>query len=448
MTIPAYVTELMDALEYRGFEAWAVGGCVRDHALGIDPHDYDLCTSAHPDEIQSVFHGYDLVLAGVKHGTVGVVTGSSVVEITTFRSEGDYTDSRHPGWVEFVPDLKQDLMRRDFTVNAMAYSPRRGWQDPFGGLEDLKKKRLRCVGDPELRFREDALRILRGARFAARFSLEIEDSTWQAMCSCAPLMDQLARERVFEELCKLICHTDAPMLCKLAPILARAIPELGPMIGFDQHSRHHAHDVFTHTAWVVHRVSPEPVIRMAALLHDVGKPSTFSIDDIGRGHFTGHAKVGEAMAEEILLRLKAPTEFRETVTWLIGMHMAFYQPTRKGVRSLISRYGAKKMLMLNQLHKADLLGKDAEDISERLNLLKEVDSMIRQVQEEEGRMTLKKLAVKGGDLMGLDIPPGPYMGEILDRLLLDVIFENAPNEKEPLLRQAQAYWKEIQESCE
>jgi len=448
VNIPAYVTELMDQLEYRGYEAWAVGGCVRDHALGIEPHDFDLCTNAHPHEIQAAFPGYELVLAGVKHGTVGVVTESGVVEITTFRAEGDYTDSRHPGWVEFVPELRQDLMRRDFTINAMAYSPKRGWQDPFGGLEDLKAKRLRCVGEPRQRFQEDALRILRGARFAARFGLEIEESTWNAMLSTAHLMDALARERVFEELCKLICHTDGPMLCKLAPILAHAIPELKPMIGFDQHSPHHAHDVFTHTAWVVHRVSPEPVIRMAALLHDVGKPSTFSIDDIGRGHFTGHAKVGEAMADEILLRLKAPTEFRQTVTWLIGMHMAFYQPTRKGVRSVLSRYGEEKLLMLNELHRADLLGKDAEDVSVRLEELNRVEAMIRQVQEEEGRMSLKKLVVKGGDLMELGIPAGPHMGAILDHLLMDVIFEELPNAPEPLLAQAKVYWQEIQEESE
>ena len=448
MNIPAHVSELMDILECRGFEAWAVGGCVRDHALGIEPQDFDLCTSAHPQQIQSAFQGYDLVLAGLKHGTVGVVTDGGVVEITTFRAEGDYTDSRHPGWVKFVPELKEDLMRRDFTINAMAFSPRRGWQDPFGGLEDLKNRTLRCVGDPEQRFREDALRILRGARFAARFALDIEENTWRAMLSTAHLIGGLARERVFEELCKLICYTDAPTLCKLAPILAHAIPELGPMIGFDQHTRHHAHDVFTHTAWVVHRVSPEPVIRMAALLHDVAKPATFSIDDLGRGHFIGHAKVGESMADEILLRLKAPTEFRETVTWLIGMHMAFYQPSRKGVRSVLSRWGEERLLMLNQLHKADLLGKDAEDISERLAELNEVESLLRQIQEEEGRMTLKKLAVKGGDLMALGIPAGPHMGEILDRLLLNVIFEELPNEPAPLLERAKQYWQEILDSSE
>ena len=438
----------MEILECRGFEAWAVGGCVRDHALGIQPHDFDLCTNAHPQEIRSAFQGWNLVLAGEKHGTVGVVTEQGVVEITSFRTEGDYADSRHPGWVEFVPDLHQDLMRRDFTVNAMAYSPKRGWQDPFGGLEDLKNRQLRCVGDPDRRFREDALRILRGARFAARFSLETEEKTWNAMVSNAPLLDTLARERVFEELCKLLCHVDCPTLCRLAPILAHAIPELGPMIGFDQRTRHHAHDVFTHTAWVVHRVSPEPVIRMAALLHDVAKPVTFSVDDLGRGHFAGHAKVGEAMADEILIRLKAPAEFRETVTWLIGMHMAFYQPTRKGVRSVLSRYGEERLLMLNQLHKADLLGKDAEDISQRLSELNQVEELLRQIQAEEGRMTLKRLAVKGGDLMALGIPAGPYMGEILDRLLQDVIFEKLPNQREPLLEQAVEYYKEILDCLE
>ena len=288
MKLPDHVLELMQALEDRGFEAWAVGGCVRDSALGILPHDFDMCTSALPEQTREIFSEYPLVLAGLKHGTVGVVCRGHLVEITTFRSEGDYSDLRHPGWVRFVPTVAQDLARRDFTINAMAYSPFRGYADPYGGLADLNARRLRAVGDPAQRFREDALRILRGARFAARFGMTIHPNTWQAMLSEVHGLNALARERIFEELTKLLCHADASLLLQLQPILARAIPQLGPTMGFAQRSPHHAYDVFTHIAHVVEAVPAEPVLRWAALLHDVGKPACFTTDETGRGHFYGH----------------------------------------------------------------------------------------------------------------------------------------------------------------
>ena len=220
MNLPSYVTACLDALENAGFAAYAVGGCVRDACLGLTPHDFDLCTAALPGETEAVFREYPLVLAGKKHGTVGVITEHGVVEITTFRTEGDYADNRHPDWVEFVADIEKDLARRDFTVNAMAYSPRRGFADPFGGREDLKNKVLRAVGDPVTRFREDSLRILRGIRFAVRYGLTVEGETEKAMLSQAQLMDNLARERVFEELCKLLPLVEARDLLRFGPILA------------------------------------------------------------------------------------------------------------------------------------------------------------------------------------------------------------------------------------
>ena len=204
MYLPEYVLNLIQQLESRGHQAWAVGGCVRDSILGILPADYDLCTSALPEQPQAVFAGQKLVLAGLKHGTVGVITDDGVVEITTFRTEGDYSAQRHPGWARFVPTIEEDLSRGDFTVNAMAYSPTRGYADPFGGREDLKNKLLRAVGEPRQRFREDSLRILRGSRFAVRYSLDVEKNTLEAMGTEAHLMDNLARERVFEELSKLL----------------------------------------------------------------------------------------------------------------------------------------------------------------------------------------------------------------------------------------------------
>ena len=224
MFLPESIAEIINALETAGFSVYAVGGCVRDACLGLDPHDYDLCTSALPEQTEAVFRDRWLVLAGKKHGTTGVGTATGVVEITTFRTEGSYRDNRHPDWVQFVPDVESDLARRDFTVNAMAYSPTRGYADPFGGREDLRKGILRAVGDPEKRFQEDALRILRGVRFAERVGLKVDAATEQAMFPQAARMVSLARERVFEELCKLLPLVTAEDLQRFAPILAAVIP--------------------------------------------------------------------------------------------------------------------------------------------------------------------------------------------------------------------------------
>ena len=241
MKLPEYVLRCLEALESAGYPCYAVGGCVRDAVLGQTPHDFDLCTRATPEQIKAVFAEKKLILAGEKHGTVGVITEEGVVEITTFRTEGRYLDNRHPDSVTFVQDIEEDLARRDFTVNAMAWSPSRGFADPFGGREDLKNKVLRAVGDPEARFREDSLRILRGMRFAVRFGLEPEAATMEAMEKLAPLMENLARERVFDELCKLLPLVTARDLIRFVPILTAVIPELKPLVGFEQHNHHHAY---------------------------------------------------------------------------------------------------------------------------------------------------------------------------------------------------------------
>lgn len=287
MKLPSYVLECLNALEAAGYPAYVVGGCVRDACLGLQPHDYDICTAAVPQQTEAVFAGKKLVLAGEKHGTVGVVTAGGVVEITTFRTEGAYRDNRHPDWVKFVDSVESDLARRDYTVNAMAYSPTRGFADPFGGRGDLESKVLRAVGDPVTRFQEDSLRILRGVRFAVKYGLTVDPATEDAMESQAQLMDNLAEERVFDELCKLLPLVSAEDLCRFAPILGAVIPELQPMIGFDQHSPHHAYDLFTHTAHVTAGVSANLTLRWAALLHDTGKVATFTRDATGRGHFYG-----------------------------------------------------------------------------------------------------------------------------------------------------------------
>ena len=429
MVLPRYVANCMDALEKEGFSCYAVGGCVRDSLLGLTPHDFDLCTNARPEEIRAVFSGYGLVLAGEKHGTVGVITEGGVVEITTYRTEGDYTDSRHPGWVRFVDDIEGDLSRRDFTVNAMAWSPSRGLSDPFGGQKDLKNKILRAVGDAPTRFQEDALRILRGVRFGVRFDLTPEENTLKAMFSQAALLNHIARERVFEELCKLLPLVDVQNILRYQPVITQVIPELAPSVGFDQHSPHHAYDIFTHTAHVASRVSEDLTLRWTALLHDVGKASTFALDEKGRGHFLGHAQVSAQMADTILRRLKAPTQLREDVVFLIDHHMLVPTADRKLLRRYLSRYGQARLSWLMALMRADC---ESKGVPCDMSVFDEMEAAVSAIVAENACLTIKDLALNGHDLMAMGYS-GPTIGKILNMLLQFVVDEEIPNTKEALL---------------
>ena len=433
MTVPDYVQFCINRLESAGFAAYAVGGCVRDSLLGLTPQDFDLCTAALPEQTEAVFSDCRLILAGKKHGTVAVVTDGGIVEITTFRTEGNYSDNRHPEWVKFVPDIREDLARRDFTVNAMAFSPTRGFTDPFGGRADLENRILRAVGDPGTRFREDSLRILRGVRFAVKYGLRVEDHTMEAMVRLRHLMANLARERVFDELCKLLLLVNAPDLLRFAPILAAVIPELEPMLGFDQRSPHHAYDLFTHTAHVCAAVPAELPLRWTALLHDTGKIPTFTTDDTGRGHFYGHAGESAKIANDVLHRLKAPTALREQVVNLIGLHMTKIQPERKSVRRWLSRLGAGTMEALLQLQEADMGSKGTGKPGE-LEQFAQLRALMAELQAEDACLSLKDLAVNGHDLMALGFS-GREIGKKLDFLLSLVLDEKVENTKEALLAQ-------------
>ena len=431
MRIPEYVQACMDRLEDAGFQAYIVGGCVRDAILGLEPNDYDMCTNALPEQTEALFSSHRLVLAGKKHGTVGVITEGGVIEITTFRTEGGYTDNRHPEWVKFVPSIEEDLARRDFTVNAMAYSPSRGFSDPFGGREDLKNHILRAVGDPVQRFREDSLRILRGARFAAKYKLTPEEDTLTAMLTLRDLMEHLARERVFEELCKLLLSATAEDLLRFAPLIAQVVPELESQIGFDQRNVHHAYDLFTHTAHVTALTPGDLSLRWTGLLHDVGKVPSFFIDEAGHGHFYGHAKVSAPLADAILRRLKAPTALREEVVRLCELHMTLIQPEKKTVRRWLGRLGPELMERLLTFQEADIRGKGIIE-GDELAQFPRLRGIIEEIQAENACFRLKDLAVNGHDLMALGYS-GPAIGACLNRLLEQVMEEKLPNEKKALL---------------
>ena len=439
MFLPESVLSCLNTLEQAGFPCYAVGGCVRDSLLGRIPHDYDLCTAATPAEIKMLFSRSTLVLAGEKHGTVGVVTAGGVIEITTFRTEGGYLDSRHPDWVNFVSDITEDLARRDFTVNAMAYSPIRGLCDPFGGQDDLNNRVLRAVGQPHVRFTEDPLRILRGVRFAVRYQLEPDPDTKAAMEQLLPLMDKLARERVFDELCKLLPSVSAADLCRFSKELSQVIPELGATVGFDQHSSHHRYDVYTHTAYVVESTPPELALRWAALLHDIGKVPTFTLDEEGKGHFLGHAGKSADMANDILHRLKAPNALREQVVQLIRQHMTPLEAEKKQVRRRLSRLGIETLTQLLQLQKADFLSKGVSGKAPDFAL---IEALIEEILRENSCLSIKDLAVNGHDLMAMGFT-GPQIGRTLDHLLTQVLEEAIPNEKEALLCAAKESTSEV-----
>ena len=434
MKLPDYALLCIRRLEEAGFAAYAVGGCVRDAVLGLTPHDYDLCTSAKPHQLKALFADFPLVTAGEKHGTIGVVVEGQVVEITTFRTEGGYADSRHPTWVAFVEDIEGDLARRDLTVNAMAYSPTRGFADPFGGREDLKNGILRAVGDPHARFTEDALRILRSVRFAVRFRLTPDAATEKAMLALAPLMENLARERVFDELCKLLPEVTADDLLHWAPILCQVMPELQASVGFDQKNHHHLYDVYTHTAKAVENVPGELSLRWAALLHDVEKPGCFVLDEQGVGHFYGHEKKSAETANAILRRLKAPTALRERVVFLIEKHMAPLEPDKKYLRRRLSRWGMEALRQLLALQRADRIatGTDVDDPR-----FPQIEAILAQIEAENACLTVKDLEVKGSDLMALGYS-GPAIGQKLKELLELVIDEQVENEKAALLAAAKA----------
>ncbi len=434
MALPRAVAFCMETLEQAGFEAFAVGGCVRDTLLGITPHDYDLCTNAAPGETAGLFDGFTLVRSGEKHGTIGVVVERQVVEITTYRTEGGYQDSRHPGWVRFVSKLEEDLARRDFTVNAMAYNPKTGYVDPFSGQQDLKNKVLRTVGAPRERFSEDALRILRGVRFGVRFGLTPEDATLQGMKDLAPTMEKLARERVFDELCKLLPLVTAEDLLRYADVLVQVLPVLAPCVGFDQQNPHHIYDIYTHTAQVVENTPADLILRWAALLHDCGKPECFTRGEDGVGHFYGHAQLSARLAEEVLLELKAPKALRERVVFLVAHHMDPLEPDKGLLRRRLSRFGQQAVEDLLALQEADASGLGRGKV-----VFSEIRVALQEILEEDSCLSIRDLQVDGKDLLALGFAPGKELGGCLNRLLERVLNEELPNEKEALLMAAKEW---------
>lgn len=448
MVLPENISRALDMLESAGHEAWVVGGCVRDSLMGIIPHDYDITTSALPAETEQVFAGYRLIETGLKHGTVTVLADGSPIEITTYRVDGEYRDSRRPERVTFTRNIRDDVSRRDFTMNGIAYNPKQGYFDEFGGAEDIKAGVIRCIGKPEKRFREDALRIMRGLRFSASLGFEIEENTARAMHDTRELLNKISAERVFSELCGLLTGRNSHrnifrVLTEFRDIAAVIIPEFRECTGFVQRSRFHCFDVYEHCVMSAQKAAEISAgsecrlpLTLAMLLHDIGKPQRFTLGEDGEGHFYGHAAVSADIAEDILRRLKCSNALRERVCTIVRYHDVPLSDTDKSVRRLLRKYGLETVRDICLAHICDDSAKTPEcagRCGEWRAVLSRVEALAPSCC-----LTLKDLAVDGKALSGL-MEPSPEMGKALKFLLDEVINGNFPNEREFLLKEAAKY---------
>lgn len=425
----------MQRLRESGFEAFVVGGCVRDSLLEREPNDWDLTTNALPEQTAQCFSDHRVIETGMKHGTVAVLHEGELLEITTYRLDGEYADNRHPVSVTFSRELRDDLSRRDFTVNAMAYHPQVGVVDCFGGRADLKARLIRCVGDPQTRFEEDGLRILRAIRFASVLGFTLEEKTAEAVHRCKHLLQNIAHERIREEFCKLLCGRGAvEILREFSDVIGEFIPELTATVGFDQKSRYHCYDVWEHTLQALAQTeSSDLLTRLCILFHDVGKPLCFTEDEKG-GHFPRHSEVGVELTDGIMRRLRFDNASRELVLKLVQYHDVPLIPQAKHVKRALLRYGEVGLSALLEIQRCDRLA-HAPEHAALPTYLNEIPSIVASIQAENACLSLKSLAVKGNDLMALGYN-GKELGAALQALLDAVIDGDLPNEKEALLAHA------------
>lgn len=430
--LPEHVKFIIDTLEEAGFEAYAVGGCVRDTILKREPQDWDITTSARPEQVKGLFSR--TIDTGIAHGTVTVMLERTGYEVTTYRIDGEYEDARHPSGVTFTADLLEDLKRRDFTINAMAYHPRRGLVDAFGGMGDMEAGIVRCVGDPKERFGEDALRMLRAVRFAAQLGFAVEEHTRQAVTAMAPLLGKVSAERIQAELVKLLTspHPEEMRTLYETGLSRVVLPEWDAMMETEQNNPHHCYTVGEHTIKVLKGTEPDRILRLSALLHDVAKPVCRSVDEKGIDHFYGHPEQGALLARKILRRLKFDNAATGMVSKLVAGHDVNPPLTDRGVRRAIRRVGQECYPMLFDLKKADILAQSGYRREEKLEALERYRQLYEEIMARQDCLSLKDLAVNGRDLMELGVPAGSRLGEILSELLELVVEDPEKNTKEYL----------------
>lgn len=441
MELPFQIIEVLERLENAGFAAFVVGGCVRDFLMGMTPHDFDITTSALPKETEGVFADCRVIETGIKHGTVTVLYKGMSTEITTFRTDGNYSDGRHPDSVSFSRNIEDDLSRRDFTMNGIAYSPKRGFVDPFGGQADIKSGIIRSIGDPDKRFSEDELRVLRALRFSAVLGFSIEEKTCQAVHQRKNKLRKVSSERIFAELSRLLCGKDVKrVLLDFSEIFSEIIPPLGAEIGYEQGSKYHNSTLYEHTARVVEAAPDTVEMRFAMLFHDLGKPSCRSVGEDGECHYYGHGEVSAKMADEIMRALKCGNSLREQVVEIVKYHDIPVETSRKYIRRQLAKHGLEMFTAIMNAHIADDSAK-YDFCRERIPKVREAIVAAEQISAESSCLSMKSLVISGNDLREI-VPPSPLMGKILEKLLEETVDEKIPNEKSALLKRA-AELKEI-----
>lgn len=434
---PPHALQVLSRLEARGFSAWFVGGCIRDSLLGRSPADWDIATTALPAQTAACFPECSTVTAGEKHGTVGIVTPGGVVEATTLRVDGAYTGHRRPEQVRFTSQLEEDLARRDFTINAMAWHPDRGLADCFGGEEDLRRGLIRCVGDPDRRFREDALRILRCLRFGAVLGFSVEEETRRAALDGRALLEAISGERIREELTKLLLGEGAgAVLAAYGPVIFTVLPELEPLSRCTQETPYHCYDCWEHTLHAVDGVPKDPVVRWAALLHDCGKPLVKSFGPDGRAHFYGHAGESVRLAGEAMARLRFSNREAEAVSALVERHGEPLPLSEKRLKRLLGALGREGLFRLLGLMEGDVSAQAPALRAERLALLEQARGRAEEILRRGDCLTRAGLAVTGRDLLELGFVPGKALGRALDALLEEVLGGGLQNERPALLARA------------
>ncbi|MGN0308511.1 MAG: CCA tRNA nucleotidyltransferase [Lachnospiraceae bacterium] len=434
--LPEAVKRILEIIRQAGYEAYAVGGCVRDSLLGRKPDDWDITTSALPEEIKILFP--KTIDTGIQHGTVTVMMNRVGYEVTTYRIDGEYEDGRHPKKVTFTPSLIEDLKRRDFTINAMAYNEEIGLVDVFNGIEDMEKKIIRCVGDARCRFEEDALRMMRAVRFSAQLGYEIEESTSEAIKELAPTLAKVSAERIQAELVKLLmsAHPDYLRTAWENGLTAVFLPEFNHAMETEQNHPHHCYSVGEHILHALTYSMPDRVLRLALLMHDLGKPAVQTRDEKGTDHFYGHGAVGEKMAGQILKRLRFDNHTTEKVCRLVKYHDLRIEPSPKSVRKAMIKIGPELFSTFMELQRADVLAQSEEKRGEKLDTLARLNQVYQQILLENNCLSLKELAVSGKDLMELGMKPGKELGESLNRLLEHVIDQPQDNQRDVLLKLA------------
>ena len=434
--LPEKVQYIITTIQAAGFEAYAVGGCVRDSLLGRVPDDWDITTSAKPEQLKELFPR--TIDTGIQHGTVTVMLQKEGFEVTTYRIDGKYEDSRHPKEVTFTANLTEDLKRRDFTINAMAYNETEGLIDIFDGKGDIERKLIRCVGEAKERFKEDALRMMRAVRFSAQLGYNIEENTKNAIKELAPTLKNISAERIQTELIKLVISPNPDYLRAAyeTGVTAVILPEFDKMMETEQKNPHHCYSVGEHTLCAMKSIKADKVLRLSMLFHDIGKPDTLSVDEKGIAHFYGHPELGMEMTRQIMKRLKFDNDTLYKVTKLVQNHDYDIHPTPKGMRRAIYKIGEDIMPMLFPVKQADLDAQSDYKREKKQQLLDELTNIYEKVLEEKDCVSLKTLAVTGSDLIAAGMKPGKEIGEILNRLLQLVIDHPEYNTKDELMKKA------------